>query len=56
MFIYVGYVISDYAHALVMGLDEKLVEERIKFYAGRRVWYVEKYKCEKDKLIELDCD
>lgn len=58
MCIYVGYVLSDYAHALWISKNKQTVEQAIKEYekrGGKRPTWIEKYEVT-DKLIELDCD
>ena len=58
MYIYVGYVLSDYAHALWVSKSKQTVERAIKEYekrGGNRPTWIEKYEVT-DKLIELDCD
>ena len=58
MYIYVGYVLSDYAHALWISKNKHTVEQAITEYkerGGNRLTWIEKYEVT-DKLIELDCD
>ena len=58
MFIYVGYILSDYSHALWISADEKVVKKAIADYKRRggccNTW-IQKYKVT-NKLIKLDCD
>lgn len=58
MDIYVGYVLSDYAHALWVSANRATVEKAIAEYKARggecSTW-ITKYKAT-NKLIELDCD
>lgn len=58
MIIYVGYILSDYAHALWMSTNEATVEKAIEDYrkrGGRCSAWVDKYNVGKG-LTELDCD
>lgn len=58
MFIYVGYVLSDYAHALWVSASKTTVEKAINDYrkrGGNRPTWIERYKVS-NQLIELDCD
>ena len=56
MKVYVGYVLSDYAHALCMGLDKESVEKNLASYGISRPTWVEEYTFKGNKVIELDCD
>ena len=58
MFIYVGYVLSDYAHALWISANKVTVEKAITSYrkkGGRCSTQIKRYEIT-NKLIELDCD
>ena len=58
MIIYIGYVMSDYAHALWMSKDKTTVAKAIEEYhkrGGRCSTWIKKYNVGKE-LIELNCD
>lgn len=56
--IYVGYIMSDYAHALWISGKKSTVEKAITNYknrGGKCMTWIEKYQVS-NNLIELDCD
>lgn len=58
MIIYVGYVSSDYAHALWMSTSKMTIEKEIAEYkkrGGRCPTWITKYNVT-NKLTDLDCD
>ena len=58
MIIYVGYVLSDYAHALWISANKATVEKAIASYrkrGGRCSTQIKRHEIT-NKLTELDCD
>jgi len=54
MKIYVGYIVTDYEHALYMGTDKtKIQKELDKLTHGET--YIKKYSIKDGEAIELDC-
>ena len=59
MKVYVGYVLSDYSHALWMSSNRKTVKEAIDNYkkeGGTLTTWITAYDISNKQLIELDCD
>ena len=56
MTIYVGYIISDYAHALFMSTDRKKVKTELAKISSNNTTYIVGYIIKGNELIELDCD
>lgn len=56
MIIYVGYIISDYAHALFMSTDRKKVKAELAKIPTHDTTYIVGYILKGNELIELDCD
>jgi hypothetical protein len=54
--IYVGYIISDYAHALFMSTDRNKVKAELAKIPERNITYIVGYILKGNELIELDCD
>ena len=57
VYVYVGYVISDYANACYMSRNRKKVEDelnKIKQGWPNTTVYIEKYRIDRDNLIEFD--
>lgn len=59
MKVYVLYILSDYAHAIYMSVNEKACEREMeacrKRGAKRNMW-IEEYDFSKEEEYELDCD
>lgn len=56
MKIYVGYILGDYAHAMVIGLSKEKVDKKLKSYPTKRPKYIEEYTLTEKKVVELDND
>lgn len=56
MIVYVGYVLADYAHAILMGTNHKKVKEELKACCPTRPGWVRQYVLKDDEVIKLDCD
>ena len=56
MTIYVGYVLSDYATAVCMGLNRKQVQKQLNSYPTRNHKWIQEYKLSNNEVIEFDCD
>ena len=54
--IYIGYIISDYAHALFMSTDRKKVKAELAKIPTHDTTYIVGYILKGSELIELDCD
>lgn len=58
-YVYVGYILSDYSHALWMSKDKEKVQKAIDKYrarGGRCDTWIERYALSRSNLIEFDCD
>lgn len=56
MIIYVGYILSDYAHALFIGGNKNKVQKALDDCPTRNLKWIEEYIIDENELIELDCD
>ena len=56
MIIYIGYIISDYAHALFMSTSMTKVKAELEKIPSHNTTYIVGYRIEGKELIELDCD
>lgn len=58
IYVYVGYVINDYADPLWMSRDKAKVQKEIDDYKtrGSRSTFIKRYVLSRNNLIDLDCD
>lgn len=59
MKVYVLYILSDYAHAIYMSINEEACERKMEACRKRgakRLMWIEEYDFSKEEEYELDCD
>lgn len=58
-YVYVGYILSDYSHALWMSKDKAKVQKEIEKYkarGGKCSTWIKRYVLSRNNLIDFDCD
>lgn len=56
MIVYVGYVMSDYAQAVCMRLNEEKVKEKMQSYPTESPKWIDKISLSKNNIVELSYD